>query len=271
MATFLFEGKEIYYEDHGAGEPLLVLNVIFMSCASWDKFIPAFSKRCRLLLLDFFDQGRTAKMECEYTQEIQVALVDAFMRHLNLDRWDIIGISYGGEVALAFAAAYPEKVRKLILSNTTPNTSDWLRDIGHSWEYACNSHSGRQFFKTCIPIVYSPQFYVKNYVWASAREALFERVFTDEIYDAFSRLIRSAEGHDVRARLKDITAETLVISSEFDYVTPLYQQQELVAGIQNAAHAMILDAGHAVMYEKPAEFISLVLGFVASDTDVQIL
>ncbi len=96
-------------------------------------------------------------------------------------------------------------------------------------------------------------------------------MFTDEIYDAFSRLIRSAEGHDVRARLKDITAETLVISSEFDYVTPLYQQQELVAGIQNAAHAMILDAGHAVMYEKPTEFISLVLGFVASDTDVQIL
>ena len=30
MATFLFEGKEIYYEDHGAGEPLLVLNGIFM-------------------------------------------------------------------------------------------------------------------------------------------------------------------------------------------------------------------------------------------------
>ena len=49
MATFLLEGREIYYEDHGAGKPLLVLNGIFMSCASWEKFVPVFSKTCRLL------------------------------------------------------------------------------------------------------------------------------------------------------------------------------------------------------------------------------
>ena len=35
MATFEYEGVPIYYEDHGAGEPLLILNGIFMSCASW--------------------------------------------------------------------------------------------------------------------------------------------------------------------------------------------------------------------------------------------
>ena len=68
-----------------------------------------------------------------------------------------------------------------------------------------------------------------------------------------------------------ITAQTLVISSEHDYVTPLYQQKEIVAAIPNAAHAMILDGGHAVMYEKPAEFISLVLGFVNNDTNVTLV
>lgn len=68
MATFLLEGREIYYEDHGAGKPLLVLNGIFMSCASWEKFVPTFSKTCRLLLLDFYDQGRTAKRDADYTQ-----------------------------------------------------------------------------------------------------------------------------------------------------------------------------------------------------------
>ncbi len=271
MATFLFEDMEMYYEDHGSGEPLLVLNGIFMSCASWEKFVPSFSKKCRLLLLDFVDQGRSAKSASEYTQELQVRVVDAFLDHMGLTQCSIVGISYGGEVALAYASAHPERVKKLILSNTGPNTSDWLRDIGHSWEYACQSRDGRQFFKTCIPIVYSPQFYVKNYAWASAREALFQKIFTPEIYDAFGRLIRSAEQYDVRERLGNITAHTLVISAEHDYVTPLYQQKELVSGIPNAAHAMIMDAGHAVMYEKPAEFISLVLGFATLDTDVKIV
>ena len=271
MATFLHDGRQIYYEDHGAGKPLLVLNGIFMSCASWDKFVPAFSAHCRLLLLDFYDQGRTDKRSEDYSQSEQVELVGAFLRHLGLEACSIIGISYGGEIALQFASKHPKQVDKLILSNTCPNTSEWLRDIGHSWEYACNSHDGRQFFKTCIPIVYSPQFYVKNYAWASAREALFLRVFTPEIYDAFARLIRSAEAYDVREKLGQFTAETLVISSEHDYVTPLFQQKEIVSGIANASHAMILDAGHAVMYEKPAEFISLVLGFMIGKTNVKLV
>ena len=75
----------------------------------------------------------------------------------------------------------------------------------------------------------------------------------------------------MRTRLSAITASTLVISAEHDYVTPLYQQREIVAGITNASHAMIMDAGHAVMYEKPAEFITLVLGFMTSDTNIQLV
>lgn len=271
MAGFLFEGKQVYYEEHGRGEPLLVLNGIFMSCASWSAFVPSFEKKCKLILLDLLDQGRTEKMEREYTQSIQVELVEALRAHLGLESWSVVGISYGGEVALQYASQHPARVNKLVLSNTAPNTSKWLKEIGHAWEYACNSHDGHQFFKTCIPIVYAPQFFEKNYAWASAREELFVRSFSAAVYDAFARLTRSAETHDVRGALKNITAQTLVISSEFDYVTPLYQQKEIVAGIQNAAHILILDAGHAVMYEKPAEFTAAVLGFVTSDTDVRIL
>ena len=271
MAGFIFEGKQIYFEEHGAGEPVVVLNGIFMSCASWAAFVPSFEQKCRLILLDLLDQGRTEKMDCEFTQALQVELVDALRAHLGYESWSMVGISYGGEVALQYAAKYPSRVKKLVLSNTAPNTSDWLREIGHSWEFACDSHDGHQFFKTCIPVVYAPQFFNKNYAWASAREELFVRVFSPAVYDAFSRLIRSAETHDVRESLKNITAETLVISSEHDYVTPLYQQKEIVAGIKDAAHILILDAGHAVMYEKPAEFTAAVLGFVTSDTKVRIL
>ena len=271
MAQFLFRGRRIYYEEHGTGEPVLVLNGIFMSCASWAKFVPAFANKCRLILLDLHDQGCTEKMAGEYTQTLQVELVEALRVYLGLDAFHITGISYGGEVAMQYAIAYPERVKKLVLSNTAPNTSHWLKDIGHAWEYACNSHDGHQFFKTCIPVVYSPQFYEANYAWASAREQLFVDSFGPEVYDAFARLIRSAETHDVRAQLGQITAKTLVISSEHDYVTPFYQQKELVAGIKNAAHALIPEAGHAVMYEKPAEFIALIAGFLLTDTDVTIV
>ena len=269
MATFSFKGTDIYYEEHGTGEPLLILNGIFMSCASWAAFIPSFAKQNRLLLLDLLDQGKSGRSQAEYTQDVQVEVVLAFLQHLGLAKTHVAGISYGGEVAMALAARHPAVVDKLMLSNTAPYTSHWLRDIGHSWEYAFNSGDGHQFFKTCIPIVYSPQFYEKNYAWASAREELFVELFTQDTYDAFGRLTRSAETHDVRAELKNITAETLIISSEYDYVTPLYQQQEMACEIPRAGHAVVQGGGHALMYEKPAEFTALVLGFVNSGTDIQ--
>ena len=266
MATFTYEGIDLYYEDRGSGTPLLILNGIFMSCASWAAFIPAFTEHNRLLLLDLADQGKSAMMDREYTQEFQEAVVLAFLDHLGLDKVSLCGISYGGEVAIQVAAHHPERVDKLVLSNTCAHTSAWLKDIGHSWEYAMASHDGHQFFATCIPIVYSPGFYEAHEQWAHEREELFVRMFTPQVYDAFARLTRSAETYDERANLGKITAKTLVISSQWDFITPLPNQEELVATIPNAGHVIIPDCGHAAMYEKPVEFSAAVLGFVNSNT-----
>ena len=266
MATFDFEGMDIYYESHGEGAPLLILNGIFMSCASWQGFVPTFAAHNRLLLLDLADQGRSGRCQTDYTQELQERIVIAFLDHLGLSSTNIAGMSYGGEVAMRVAARHPDRVRKLVLSNTTAHTSAWLRDIGRGWEYAMNSHDGHQFFATCIPTVYSPAFYEAREQWAHDREELFVRYFTADVYDAFARLTRSAETHDERANLARISAPTLVISAQWDFITPLPNQLALVEGIDGAAHAVICDAGHAAMYEKPAEFTALVLGFVNSDT-----
>jgi pimeloyl-ACP methyl ester carboxylesterase len=256
----------IYYEDHGQGEPLLILNGIFMSCLSWQAFVPAFSSHNRLLMVDLIDQGMSTKVDYEYTQDLQERLVLAFLDHLELDKTSICGISYGGEIAIRVAGRHPQRVNKLVLANTTAYTSAWLREMGHSWEYAMASHDGHQFFKTCIPVVYSPDFYESHQEWAAHREELFVRAFTPEIYDGFARLTRSAETHDERGNLARIAAQTLVISSQWDFVTPLPNQSELVAGIVGAAHLIIQDCGHAAMYEKPVEFTSAVLGFINSPT-----
>ncbi|MFR3346702.1 MAG: alpha/beta fold hydrolase [Christensenellales bacterium] len=62
MSEFLFKGKKVYYELHGEGEPILVLNGIMMSTESWNAFKPSFSKDNLLILVDFFDQGRSDRL-----------------------------------------------------------------------------------------------------------------------------------------------------------------------------------------------------------------
>ena len=220
-ATFTFDGKRVHYEVYGQGEPLLVLNGIFMSTVSWRAFIPTLSKNNQLVLLDFLDQGGSENMTGDYSQDLQAQIAWALIKHLRLERVHVLGISYGGEVAMLMAIKYPEVVAKLILANTTPYTNAWLQDMGKAWEYAIGAYDGRQFFKTCIPVVYSPGFYTRNIEWLKRREELFSTAFTPAIYQAFLRLIKSAENFDVRQDLPTIKTPTLVISSEHDYVTPL--------------------------------------------------
>ena len=73
MANFMFGNKSIYYEEYGQGEPLILLNGIMMSCMSWAEFIEPFSTHNRLILVDFLDQGRSARMDdcVEYSQAIR--------------------------------------------------------------------------------------------------------------------------------------------------------------------------------------------------------
>lgn len=263
--------KSIYYEVHGSGEPLLLLNGIFMSCSSWAAFVPSFSRHNQLILVDFLDQGKSDKLHADYDQTVHVDTIKALLNSLGLTQVSIIGISYGGEVAMQFALAYPERVKKLVLSNTTAYTNPWLQDMGRAWEQAISSYDGRQFFKACIPVVYSPKFYTTKIHWAKEREELFVKAFGKDTYDAFIRLIRSAEQLDIRSSLKKISTPTLVLSSEHDFVTPVQDQEFIVSEIPGAAHLLIKDAGHAAMYEKPIEFCSAVLGFVNSEVPQRVI
>ncbi|MDP3488065.1 MAG: alpha/beta hydrolase [Bacillota bacterium] len=266
-----FKGRSIYYELHGSGDSLLVLNGVFMSCTSWAAFVPAFSRHNQLILVDFLDQGRSDKLNTDYNQKVHVETIKALFDHLGLTQASIMGISYGGEVAMQFALAYPERLKKLVLANTTAYTNPWLQDMGRAWEQAISSYDGRQFFKACIPVVYSPKFYTTNIEWAKRREELFSNAFGKDTYDAFIRLIRSAEQLDLRSDVKNISTPTLVLSSEHDYVTPVHDQEFIVRELRQAAHLLIKDAGHAAMYEKPVEFCSAVLGFVNSEIPPKVI
>ena len=108
MAFLEFEGKQVYYEIHGKGEPLMILNGIMMSTASWKAFFPDLSRHNTVILVDFLDQGQSSRMTEPYTHAIQVRLLDALVSALPFERVSVMGISYGGEVAIQFAIHHPD-------------------------------------------------------------------------------------------------------------------------------------------------------------------
>lgn len=267
MPKILIHNKNIYYETYGKGEPLVLLNGIMMSTASWSAFIKTFSKNYKLFLIDFVDMGQSDKAEGNYTQDIHVETLRELFHKLNLEKVNMIGISYGGEVAIQFAIKYGEILRSLTLANTTSYTFNALKDIGDCWDRAAATHDGSTFFSATMPHIYSPEFYEANIKWMKDREKLFKKTLTSEWYEGFRRLNNSSLEYDVRDELYKINMPTLVIGGEYDSLLPVRYQEEIHKKIKDSKMVIIKEAGHASMYEKPYEFSSSILGFLSCCTE----
>lgn len=272
MATFNFKNYSIYYDIKGSGKPIVFLNGIMMSSASWETFVDTMSENNTFIRVDFIDQGKSSRATEQYTQDLQVELLKELFIELNLDKATIMGISYGGEIAIKFAIQNPTFVDRLILSNTSSRTSKWLKDIGRAWNSIGETLDGNAYYNVAIPVIYSPEFYNRNNEWMENRRKILEPLFaTKEFQERMKRLVNSAEDHDCTKDLHKIHCKTLVISSEFDFLVPITEQKILLEHIPNATHVIIPDAGHAAMYEKPLLFMTLVLGFAnAKDEDYKI-
>lgn len=272
MAEMLFNDKKIYYEIYGEGEPLILLNGIMMSHLSWKLFAQQLSKDKKLILFDFLDQGNSDKLiGVEYNHDLQVEVLKALLDHLNIKKANILGISYGGEIALQFSLKFPEHINKLLLFNTTSYTTPWLKDIGKGWIHAAKTYDAESFYHVAIPYIYSPLFYTENYEWMRKRKALLSQVFSNEFLDAMIRLILSSEEYDIRDKLKDIQGDTLIVGTDYDFVTPLFEQEFIHKEIKNSRFMIIKNCGHASMYEKPNEFLSLINGFLSVDNRLSVI
>lgn len=260
MAYFTFQNKSVYYEEHGTGKPIVVLNGIMMSTASWAEFVEPFSAGSRLILVDFLDQGQTDRMDGPFSQALQAELVLALLDHLKLETVCLLGISYGGEVALRFAIDHSDRLERLLLFNTTARTGPWLGDIGDAWNLA--AHDPDAYYLTTIPVIYSPKFYREHNDWMERRREALRPVFGDPRFvEAVIRLTNSAADYDVADRLGEIRVPTMVVSCMEDYLTPMAEQRYIAEHIPGCEYVILPGCGHASMYEKPVAFTALTLGF----------
>jgi len=265
MAQFEFEGKTVYYETHGSGDPILLLNGIMMSTKSWSPFIENFSRRNQLILLDFIDQGQSGSADAPYDHSTQIALVSALLDKLALNSLNIAGISYGAEIALGFAQTFPGKVRRLALFNGAARTSPLLGETGNSWNEAAKAEGGLAYYLAVIPSIYSDTFYENHEDWMKARKKLLVDFFADTtVKDRLTRLTNSSKSFNVVDKLGALNMPVLIVSADKDFLTPLGEQQLMASAIKNAHHVTLNGCGHASMYEQPLLFSSLVLGFINS-------
>ena len=259
----LEDGARIYYEVHGEGEPLIFLHGIMMNTMSWLAFIPELSKRFKLILVDFRDQGQSSRMQEQYGQDIHIGDVVSLLDELNIPKLHLMGLSYGGQVALRFALQHQKRIKSLCLFSTPSRISNHLREIGKAWETAAELNDGARFFQMAIPFIYSEPFYETHLDFLMERQKMFKSLLTKEWFEGLIRLSRSVPNYSISAEeLKTIKVPTLLAGADLDIVVSPRSMKDIHENIPNCEFIIIPNAGHGAFLERMNEFFTILIGFV---------
>nr|BAN08441.1 hypothetical protein [uncultured bacterium] len=115
------KGTKIYWEEHGAGEPLILVMGLASTLDFWHRTVPVMAPRFRTIVYDNRGVGRSDVPPPGYSikdMADDLAAVMAVMRAAEIERARIYGISMGGMIAQEFALNYPDRVQALVLGCT---------------------------------------------------------------------------------------------------------------------------------------------------------
>ena len=265
MPEIEVNGIKLYYELHGSeSAPVLVLNngIIMNAASSWVYQTQTLAHHYRLLQYDCRGQGASDHPQESYSMELHADDLAGLLTALDIDRAHIAGISYGGEVAQYFALNYPHRTLSLILADTVSEVGAELQVIMESWIQAARRADSEAFFAVTVPWNFSPEFILNRA--ELLRDARQRYRLLD--YPAVVRLLECFSGVFTTPRLNQIQAPTCILVGERDRLKGIVYAQLLKQGIPHAELHILHGSGHASCWERPAEFNTVILGFLAKIT-----
>jgi pimeloyl-ACP methyl ester carboxylesterase len=118
-------GMQMYYEESGEGEPLVVLHGAYMNIPSMGAIIAMLARTHRVYAVELQGHGRTGDIDRPITYPNLADDVAAFMDAVGLPRADVFGYSMGAAAGLQLAIRHPAKVNRLVAASAAYDARGW--------------------------------------------------------------------------------------------------------------------------------------------------
>ena len=255
MSTVHVNGIDLYYEEHGEGEPLLLIMGWGGNAATWKPQLPGLAERFRVIVFDNRGVARSSSPKAPYSTpqmaEDTLGLLDA----LDVARAHVFGISMGGMVAQEFALAHPERVDALILGctsaggNRSAGFADLRGEIADFHELSEDGGPDLQWFSEFL-----------QRLWTDEALARYDRHLQDFLFSmirfpppthGMRNQAKAIAGHNAYDRLIDIRRPTLVITGEEDGLIHPLNSLALAERIPSGELRLFPELKHAFHLERP--------------------
>jgi 3-oxoadipate enol-lactonase len=247
-----------YRVDGGAGRPVLVLsNSIATSLAMWDGQIAALTKHFRVVRYDARGHGESDVPQGPYSLDRLGRDALELLDELELERVHFLGLSLGGIVGQWLGIHAPERIDRLILSNTSPYlgpASYWREQIAWVQQPGNREAVADMFIRNWFPAAMR----LENTAVVRAFRSMVRATDPRGIAGSFAAL----RDMDLRRTDALIPWPTLVIAGRDDTVT-LPEHGKLIAETVSGAKLVVLPAVHLPNVECTDLFLDRVLAFLS--------
>ncbi|EFH11393.1 alpha/beta fold hydrolase [Teichococcus cervicalis] len=239
-------------------------------------FKPGFSplaERMQLVYIDHRGQGRSAKGDpATYTLDENVEDLEALRQHLGLGRIVSIGTSYGGMVAMAHAARYPDSVSHLVLVVTAAHagfndraraivaergTPEQIRVADQLWNGELTSlEAVRHYYAVMGPL------YSVTHNPEAGRDARLRTLHEPAALMQAFRPGGFLRGFDLRPELPRITAKTLILAGRHDWICAPEFSEEIHRLIPGSDLRIFERSSHSIRADEPQAMFDAIKGFL---------
>jgi len=258
----------VHYWMGGTGPPLVLLHGFGGDANfTWHGQVKALARQHTLLIPDLLWFGESHSSRTDYSLDHQAETVLDLTDHVDIARFDIAGISYGGLVAFALTNAHGERVHRLILVDspgavyTDQDHQDMLDNFSVDNVAKIVIPEGPEGVRTLLDLAWrrpppTPRFVLRD---------VYRNLFSMHIEEKRNMLAWLDQQRKTR-RIDDweIPHRTLVVWGDDDPIFGLGVAERLVRALPSAELVVLDNTRHAPNVERPAPFNAAVLEFLGA-------
>jgi non-heme chloroperoxidase len=262
---------ELYYEDHGSGDPVVLIHGYPLSGSSWEKQLPALlDAGCRVITYDRRGFGRSSQPTSGYNYDTFAEDLHKLVTDLKLSNFALVGFSMGGGEVARYIGRYGSKnVSKAVIIGGIPpyllKTADNQEGVDASVFEGIKKAAAADryaFFTEFFKNFYNTDVLLGKRISEQAIQASWNIAATASATASVACV--STWHEDFRKDVASIDVPTLVIHGDADRIVPLAASgQRTAKQIKGARLSVIKDGPHAVTWTHAEEVNSELVNFLA--------
>lgn len=255
------DGIPIHVTETGEGPALVLLHGLSATNVNWERTIPAFADRWRVVAPDLPGHGRSGKPDAPYTIDFYAGVVRSLGRELGIKEAVVVGNSLGGQVAVELALTYPAWTRALVLVAPAGRFNVGLRAVAG----AVGAAATERVLRALLPRALERCFFDPTCDAATVRREILGGLLAGDEFSPFARAVaRSIAGALAAGRqpLHLLTQPTLVVWGREDRVVGFGGSRRFLAQVPHARLVSFERCGHLPMLEHPERFNTMLAEFL---------